>query len=103
MATMSVLVQAVGRPNLAPYTMSDRFRTEIAYFMSLPGESGVPQLAAGEYWIRSEQARQWLDEGAFRLVSPLDSESQAEIELTEEQEAWLEWLVDNQIEHVRLA
>jgi hypothetical protein len=99
---MSVLVHAVNRPGLAPYMMSDRFRTEIAYFMSLPGEAGVPPLASGEYWVAAARARDWLDEGTFRLVSPLDSGSQAEIELSEEQEAWLEWLVNNQIEHVRL-
>jgi hypothetical protein len=37
------------------------------------------------------------------LVSPLDSENQAEVELSEEQEAWLEWLVAHGIQHVRLA
>jgi hypothetical protein len=37
------------------------------------------------------------------VVSPLDAESKAEIELTDEQEAWLQWLVDHQIQHVRIA
>jgi hypothetical protein len=99
---MSVLVHAVGRPELAPFSMSDRFRTEIAYFMSLPEEAGVPKLGAHEYWIAEGRVRQWLDEGVFRLVSPLDSDSQAEIELSEEQEAWLEWLAEHGVEHVRL-
>jgi len=82
--------------------MSDRFRTEIAYFMSLPGEAGVPTLAVGEYWVAADQAKTWLEEGVFRLVSPLDSGSQAEIELSEEQEAWLEWMTENGIQRVRL-
>ena len=99
---MTIRVRPVDRPELPPMVMSDRFRTEIAYFMSLPGEAGVPTLAAGEYWISAEQAKTWLDEGVFRLVSPLDSNSQAEIELSEEQEAWLEWMTANGIERVRL-
>ena len=32
----------------------------------------------------------------------LDSRSKAEIELTDYQEAWLQWLVDNQVQHVRV-
>ena len=36
------------------------------------------------------------------VYSPLDSQKQAEIEITEEQETWLQWLVDHQIEHVRV-
>ena len=100
---MSVLVHAVGRPELAPFSMSDRFRTEIAYFMSLPTEPGVPPLGEGEYWIAAAQSKQWLDDGVFHLVSPLDSNSQAEVELSEEQEAWLEWLAEHHVEHVRVA
>jgi hypothetical protein len=99
---MSVRAIAVERPELAPFLMSDRFRTEIAYFMSLPGEPGVPVLAPGEYWVDAAKARMWLDEGVFRLVSPLDSASQAEIELSEEQEAWLEWLLANRVERMRI-
>ena len=99
---MSVLVHAVGRSELAPFKMSDRFRTEIAYFMSLPEEPGVPPLAPGEYWVDADRVKVWLDEGVFRLVSPLDSAARAEIELSEEQEAWLEWLVQHGVQHLRL-
>jgi hypothetical protein len=82
--------------------MSDRFRHEIAYFMSVPGEKGVPVVGPREYWVSSEQARDWLDEGAILLVSPLDSASRTEVELSEEQEAWLEWMTQNQVEHIRI-
>lgn len=99
---MSILVQAVGRPELAPLRMSARFRTEIAYFMSTADEPGVPQLGDAEYWIDATRVGVWLDEGVFRLVSPLDSASRAEIELTEEQETWLEWMQSNGVQHVRL-
>lgn len=99
---MSVLVHAVGRPELAPLKMSDRFRTEIAYFMSLPEEPGVPQLGVGEYWVDAAHAAEWLDEGVFRLVSPLDSASRAEVPLSEEHETWLEWMTANRVQHVRV-
>lgn len=99
---MPIVVTAVGRPEVPPITMSDRFRTEIAYFMSLPGEAGVPDLGESEYWVEASRAARWLEEGVFRLVSPLDSASQAEIEITEEQEAWLEWLTTHGVQHLRL-
>jgi hypothetical protein len=95
-------VIAVGRPELAPFTMPARFRHDIAYFMTPPGERGVPALGPGEYWIALDEARQWLDEGVLRLVSPLDSENKAEVEISEEQENWLEWMVANNLEHVRV-
>jgi hypothetical protein len=100
---MSILVYAVDQPELKPFTMPDRFRTDVAYFMSLPGEPGVPELKPGEYWISLESAKTWLDDGEFHLISPLDSASQAEVELSEAQEAWLEWMVASNVERIRLA
>jgi hypothetical protein len=44
---------------------------------------------AGEWWVRREDALRVYDEGVIRIVSSLDSTSTAEIEITEEQEAWL--------------
>jgi hypothetical protein len=99
---MPVLVYAVARPDLPPFEMPDRFRHEITYFMTISGEAGVPKLPAGEYWIKLADARTSLDDGVFHIVSPLDSASKAEIELSEEQEAWLEWMVKSGVEHVRL-
>ncbi len=95
-------VFAVGRPELAPLEMPSRFKHDIAYFMTPPGEQGVPVLPDAEYWVKLDDARRWLDEGVLMLVSPLDSENQAEAEITEEQERWLEWMVANHVEHVRL-
>ena len=99
---MSTFVHAIDQPSLPPLKMSDRFPHEITYFMSLPGEPGVPPLAPGEYWVGLQSASTWLDDGVFHLVSPLDSENKTEIELSEEQEAWLEWMVANRVERVRL-
>lgn len=95
-------VHSVEKPQLAPFPMPDRFRTDIAYFMTPAGEHGAPELGAREYWIRLDEARQWLDDGVVPVVSPLDAASKAEIELTEEQEALLEWLVANEIQHLKL-
>jgi len=99
---MPVLVHPVNRPDLAPFSMPDRFRHEITFFMTPGGEAGIPKMGAGEYWIRLADARTCFDDGVVRIVSPLDSASRAEIEISEEQEAWLEWMVANNIEHVRL-
>lgn len=95
-------VIAVERPELAPLEMPARFKRDVAYFMTPPGEHGVPPLPTGEYWIRLEDARRWLDDGVLWLVSPLDSQHQTEAEITDEQQAWLEWMVANDVEHVRL-
>ena len=95
-------VVAVDRPDVPPLEMPERFKFQIVYFMTCSGEHGAPTLAAGEYWICLEDARKWLEELVVRVISPLDATSQAEIELTEEQEAWLEWLVANKVERVRL-
>ncbi len=97
-----MLIYAVNRPQLPPFAMPDRFRTDVAYFMTPAGEHGVPKLPSGEYWIRRADADRWLADGVLSLVSPLDSLNQTEIELTEEQEAWLRWMVANNVEHVRV-
>jgi hypothetical protein len=100
---MATLVQAVDRPELGPYRMPARFKHDISYFMAIPGENGIPLLPAGEYWIPLDDARRWLDQGVFYLVSPLDSANRTEVELSEEQEGWLEWLVEHQVERVRIS
>ncbi len=70
--------------------------------MSVPGTAGVPPLNEGEYWVSQDSARDWLDCGVISLVSPLDSQHQTEVELSEEHEAWLEWMLQNQVERIRL-
>jgi hypothetical protein len=96
-------VVAVDEPKAPPLEVPDRFRTEIVFFMTPPGERGAPtEMRDGEYWIDSGEARGWLDEFVVRVVSPLDAQSQAEIELTEYHEAFLQWLLAHGIRHVRL-
>lgn len=96
-------VYAVNQPELAPLEMPARFKHDIAYFMTPPGERGAPLLGDGEFWVSLDDAQRWLDDGVLVLVSPLDSENRAEAEITEEQEKWLEWMVEHRVEHVRLA
>ncbi len=100
---MTMLVYAVAKPELPPFEMPDRFRMEVTYFMTPAGKDDVPdKLGLQEYWVRLEDARRWVEDLTVELVSPLDSENKTEIELTEEQEAWLDWMVTNEIEHIRL-
>ena len=100
---MTTLVYSVENPEFAPFEMSARFKHDITYFVTPPGEVGVPEsLAKGEWWVRKEDAHRIYDEGIIRIVSPLDSATTVELEITEEQETWLEWMIQNEIEHVRL-
>jgi hypothetical protein len=97
-------IVAVDRPDLAPLEMPARFKRDIAYFMTPAGQRGAPQqMPAGDYWIDPIEARRWLDEGVLEVISPLDSSRKAELEITEEQENWLEWLLAHDVRHVRLA
>jgi hypothetical protein len=90
-------------PDKPSINLPDRFRMEVVYFMTPPGERGAPtDLEENEYWINLDDARRWLDEQVVYVVSPLDAENQAEIELTEYHEAFLQWLVDHGIQHVRI-
>lgn len=95
-------VHSLEKPELAPFTMPDRFRTDVAYFMTPAGEHGAPKLGSKEWWINLDDARRWLDDGVIPVVSPLDAAAKAEIELTDEQEEFLEWLVANEIQHLKL-
>lgn len=100
---MPVQVHAVDHPQLPPFSMPDRFRRDVTYFATPAGVQDAPQqLPAGEYWIRRDDSRRVLDDGVIVIVSPLDSDARTEIEITEEQERWLEWMVSNDIQHVRV-
>lgn len=82
--------------------MPDRFLHEVTYFMSVPGEGDTPEVGENEYWVRREDALRWMEDGIVEIISPLDSASKAEIELSEEQEDWLDWMIEHEIQHIRL-
>ena len=100
---MQLTVSAVNRPEVPPLKVSARFRHDITYFASHPSDLGRPALPQGEYYMVLEEARVTLDDGVFRIVSPLDSDNRTELEITEEQEDWLRWVVEHQVEHLKLA
>ena len=96
-------VSSIDQQGVSPLEMPDRFRMEIPFFMTPPGEKDSPAaLGENEYWVNLDDARQWLDEQVVYVVSPLDAENKAEIELTEYHEAFLQWLISNNVRHVRL-
>jgi len=97
-----MLIHAVDRPEVTPFPVSNRFHMQIVYFMTPGGEQGIPKLAEAHYWIRAVDAKKWLDDGEVEVVSPLSADTKAHVELTEEQEAWLEWMVAHGVEHVRI-
>lgn len=95
-------VRASDQSDAPPLDISARLRSQLVYFMTPPDAPQVPPLGDNEYWIDAHDAQQWLDEGAFEVVSPLDEENKTEIELSEEQEVLLEWLVAHQVQHIRV-
>jgi hypothetical protein len=100
---MPILVTAVDRPDVPPCAMPDRFRHDVTYFATPPGMQDAPaSLPEREYWIRTDDARRILDDGVITIVSPLDSAARTELELTEDLERWLEWLLTHNVQHVRL-
>lgn len=100
---MPILVFAVDHPELPAFKMPARFRHDITYFCTPPGVMDAPKrLGEGEYWIRIEDAESILEDGVLTIVSPLDSASRTEIEITEEQEEWLAWMTSHRIQRVRL-
>jgi hypothetical protein len=96
------MLTAVARPDVKSLPISARMKTQLVYFMTTPSSPGVPVLAENEYWFARGDVAQWLAEGVFYLVSPLDSANKTEVELSDEQEALLNWLDKNHVQHVRL-
>ena len=99
---MPTFVYAVDKPELPPLEMPDRFQNDIRYFITQSDDKSLSELPSNQYDVSLEEAGKWLEEGVFYLPSPLDNERQAEVEITEEQEVWLEWMVENQIDRIRL-
>lgn len=90
------------RPEVAPYPLSDRLRSQLVYFMAAPDAPGIPELGENEFWFDREDVTRWVMEGVFYLVSPLDTENMTEVELSEEQDALLNWLDRNGVRHARV-
>src|SRR5262245_41524737 len=96
-------LEPLDRPEVAPWPISPRLRTQLVYFAGPADAPGAPPLGEHEFWFDEADVAKWLDEGVFHLVSPLDTANMTEVELTEEQEAFLGWLRANRVRHVRLS
>jgi hypothetical protein len=92
---------AADRLDVPPLMISARLRSQLVYFMTPPDAPDVPRMGENEYWISQSDAARWLSDGVFQLVSPLDTENMTEVELSEEQEAFLNWLAKHAIQHIR--
>lgn len=95
-------VISVDHPSAPPLEISARLRRQLPYFMTAPDAPHVPPLEETDYWIDADSATQWAEDGVFEVVSPLDSENATVVELSEEQEMLMDWLVSYHIEHLRL-
>jgi len=93
---------AVDRPGVSPLPISERMRGQLVYFMTPASSKGVPPLGENEMWFAQAEVAEWLADGVVYLVSPLDSANKIEVELSEEQEAMLNWLDKNGIQHIRV-
>lgn len=93
---------SLDRPEVPPFPLSTRLRSQLVYFMTLANSPGVPALGEDEYWFASGDVGKWLSDGVFYLVSPLDTENMTEVELSEEQEVFLGWLDKHGVQHVRV-
>jgi aspartokinase-like uncharacterized kinase len=96
------LLIPLDRPEVPAKPISTRLRAQLVYFMTAPGTPGIPALGEEEYWFAADDVARWIDEGVFYLVSPLDTANMTEVEITEEQEAFLQWLRDQRVQHVRV-
>ena len=90
------------RPGVAPLAITERLRNQLVYFMTARDTPGIPSLGDLDFWFAPDEVATWVDDGVFRLVSPLDTDSMTEVELSEEQESFLQWLQANAVSHVRL-
>ena len=94
------LVFAADKLALKPYEVSQTLRSQLHYFTE--GEIRDSQ-KPNDYFFPLGRTSELLEEGVFYLVSPLDDQNRAEIEITGEQEDFLDWLVSNKIERIRVS
>lgn len=93
---------ALDHPDLPPYPLSDRLCAQLIYFQAAADAPDRPVLKEGEIWFDRDEVTRWLMDGVFYLISPLDTEKAAEVELTDEQDALLSWLSANHVRHARV-
>ena len=98
------LVFAVDQPALEPYEISQMLRGQLHYFTEgVNSRRWNDSENPDKFFFPLERTSELLEEGVFYVTSPLDDQHQAEIEITEEQENILEWIVSHKIENVRVS
>jgi hypothetical protein len=95
-------IRSLDKPHIEPFVISERLKSQIHYFAGPHDHPAAPPLKSGEYWFHKPELESYLEQGSFAVVSPLDMANATEIELSEEQEALLSWLVHNDITHIHL-
>jgi len=96
---MRYAVIPIDKPGVPTFEISSILKGQLHYFTEGLVQHGGK---ADEFLFPLERTTQLLDEGVFYMTSPLDDQNRAEIEITEEQEDLLAWLVSNQIERVKV-
>ena len=92
-------VSSIEKPEIEPFEITTELRVQLQYFTT--GETRDPE-RLNEYFFPLLRSRELLEDGVFYMVSPLDSQNQSEIEITLEQEIFLEWIVEKGIEKIRV-
>ena len=90
-------VSSIEKPEIEPFEITAELRVQLQYFTT--GETRDPE-RLNEYFFPLLRSRELLEDGVFYMVSPLDSQNQSEIEITLEQEIFLEWIVEKGIEKI---
>ncbi len=96
------LLQSLDQPAVPARPISDRLRSQLAYFAAPAGVPGLPAPGEHEYILPAAEIARALDEGVIYLISPLDTANMTEVEISEEQEALLQWLQQHGVQHVRV-
>ena len=94
-------IRPLDHPELPPLPISARLRSQLIYFAATAAP-GAEALGDDEYRFPAEAVAESLESGVVALISPLDTANMTEIELSEEQETFLQWLADHHVEHVRV-
>ena len=92
-------VSPIEKPEIEPFEITAELRTQLQYFTT--GETRDPK-KPNEYFFPLLRTRELLEDGVFYMVSPLDSQNKSEIEITLEQEIFLEWIVEKEVENIRV-
>ena len=93
------LIHALDKPEIDPYEISPTLRNQLQYFTTGEIRDGS---TPDEFCFPLERTSKLLEDGVFYVISPLDEEHQAEIEISDEQEDLLDWLVSNGIQRVKV-